>query len=64
MALAHDAVPICASREFLYMSGLDVGVKFVDFVAACFETRSPTSLPVATSYCKGTGWPRPRPHGW
>lgn len=40
LALTHDAVPIRASREFMYMSGLDVGIKFIDFVAACFETRS------------------------
>ncbi|CAO2199477.1 unnamed protein product [Urochloa humidicola] len=33
LALAHDAIVMRGSREFLYMSEVDTGIKIVDFFA-------------------------------
>lgn len=41
LALAHDAVLMRRTRGFLYMSEVDVGIKFVDFVAAVLRDKVP-----------------------
>lgn len=41
LALAHDAVVMRASRGFLYMSEVDIGVKIVDFVAELLREKVP-----------------------
>jgi Delta3-Delta2-enoyl-CoA isomerase len=41
LALAHDAALMRASRGLLYMSEVDVGIKFVDFVAAVLRDKVP-----------------------